>query len=553
MQVPACNRQVYCLVNTLYLPAQLLNMRQLYFLSSGDTFPFSYTPVSDSRFRNAALLLIFLGSLFRLFWAFRLELGNDEAYYWLYSQYLQWNYIDHPPMVAIWIRLFTGNGLFSDMEGFLRLGSIAGCACSSWFMYKTGALLHSSRAGWYSVLLYQSSFYAAVTAGLYILPDTPQMVFWTASLLMIARITTTSDAWSSWVLFGLASGLCIMSKMHGVFLWMGVGSYALLKERSWLKKPQLYVALLLTMVIASPVFFWNLQNHFISFQSHSYRLSLKLSGLNATGFGKQLLSQVFFNNPVNFILILMALLATRKKKNGKGQFAQHIYIIIGLSLAILLLFLSFFMEITMPHWSGPAYVSLVPICAIWLAGRETNFFPMVLRWSIGLSIISVSILFLAILFFPGTYGNKKAETLGKGDMTLDMFGWKAASQAFSLIYQQDLRKGIMAEKPAMVTSRWWGTQVDYYFCRPLGLPMLGLGSSRQVGQYLWTNLQRKKMADKDAAYCIIPSDDGNRVPSEYFRAIEKAATITVFRSGKPARIFFVYRMKGWKKEVPVAR
>ena len=168
MQVPACNRQVYCLVNTLYLPAQLLNMRQLYFLSSGDTFPFSYTPVSDSRFRNAALLLIFLGSLFRLFWAFRLELGNDEAYYWLYSQYLQWNYIDHPPMVAIWIRLFTGNGLFSDMEGFLRLGSIAGCACSSWFMYKTGALLHSSRAGWYSVLLYQSSFYAAVTAGLYI-------------------------------------------------------------------------------------------------------------------------------------------------------------------------------------------------------------------------------------------------------------------------------------------------------------------------------------------------------------------------------------------------
>jgi hypothetical protein len=178
---------------------------------------------------------------------------------------------------------------------------------------------------------------------------------------------------------------------------------------------------------------------------------------------------------------------------------------------------------------------------------------MVLRWSIGLCIVSVSLLFLAILFFPGNYGNKKADALGKGDMTLDMFGWKAASQVFSLIYQQDLRKGIMAEKPAMVTSRWWGTQVDYYFCRPLGLPMLGLGSSRQVGQYLWTNLQRKKMADKDAAYCIIPSDDGNRVPSEYFRAIEKAATITVFRSGKPARIFFVYRMKGWKKEVPVAR
>ena len=74
------------------------------------------------------------------------------------------------------------------------------------------------------------------------------MVFWTASLWMIARITTISDAWSSWVLFGITAGLCIMSKMHGVFLWMGVGSNALLKERSWLKKPQLYVALLLTII-----------------------------------------------------------------------------------------------------------------------------------------------------------------------------------------------------------------------------------------------------------------------------------------------------------------
>ena len=32
-----------------------------------------------------------------------LNLGNDESYYWTFSKQLQWNYFDHPPMVALWI------------------------------------------------------------------------------------------------------------------------------------------------------------------------------------------------------------------------------------------------------------------------------------------------------------------------------------------------------------------------------------------------------------------------------------------------------------------
>src|SRR5687767_7633945 len=32
------------------------------------------------------------------------ELKDDEAYYWLYSQYPDWGYYDHPPMIAMLIR-----------------------------------------------------------------------------------------------------------------------------------------------------------------------------------------------------------------------------------------------------------------------------------------------------------------------------------------------------------------------------------------------------------------------------------------------------------------
>jgi 4-amino-4-deoxy-L-arabinose transferase-like glycosyltransferase len=119
-------------------------------------------------------------------------------------------------------------------------------------MYKTVALLHSERAGFFAACLYNASFYAGVTAGIYLMPDAPQMVFWTFSLWMIARITKDENDWRSWVLFGIAAGLCIMSKVHGVFLWGGMGLYMLFLKRSLFFKSQFYVAALLTLAITSP-------------------------------------------------------------------------------------------------------------------------------------------------------------------------------------------------------------------------------------------------------------------------------------------------------------
>src|ERR671913_413816 len=35
------------------------------------------------------------------------ELQDDEAYYWMFSKYLDWGYFDHPPMIAVLIKLGT--------------------------------------------------------------------------------------------------------------------------------------------------------------------------------------------------------------------------------------------------------------------------------------------------------------------------------------------------------------------------------------------------------------------------------------------------------------
>ena len=104
------------------------------------------------QYRKQVIWLICILSLLRLLVAGTLELTNDEAYYWLYSQQLQWNYFDHPPLVALWIRIFTAN-LLTQETFFLRLGSVTALAFSSWFMYQTVSTLYNERAGLFAVFM----------------------------------------------------------------------------------------------------------------------------------------------------------------------------------------------------------------------------------------------------------------------------------------------------------------------------------------------------------------------------------------------------------------
>lgn len=62
-------------------------------------------------------LLIFfsLWTLINFFQAANTVLLNDEAYYWVYSNFLDWGYFDHPPMIAALIK--AGYFLFRNELG----------------------------------------------------------------------------------------------------------------------------------------------------------------------------------------------------------------------------------------------------------------------------------------------------------------------------------------------------------------------------------------------------------------------------------------------------
>ena len=133
--------------------------------------------------------LIIIASLLRCIVAGSIELGNDEVYYRMYAQYLQWNYFDHPPMVGLLIRLTTVN-LFFDNELFIRLGAIAAAAITTWLLFLSGKKLHNAHTGFLAAIIYTATIYGSIIAGIFILPDSPQMVCWAAGLYLLIGIAS---------------------------------------------------------------------------------------------------------------------------------------------------------------------------------------------------------------------------------------------------------------------------------------------------------------------------------------------------------------------------
>src|ERR1700750_1560196 len=134
---------------------------------------------SGWSYKKKVLMLITAIGLLRLILAFVMELGNDESYYWLYSQHIKSNYFDHPPMIALWIRATTLNLWLQNYPGFIRLGSVISSCIATWFMYKCVSCLCNERSGFFAAYLYNAFYYTGVIAGIFAFPDAPQMLFFT--------------------------------------------------------------------------------------------------------------------------------------------------------------------------------------------------------------------------------------------------------------------------------------------------------------------------------------------------------------------------------------
>ncbi len=187
--------------------------------------------------------------------AFSTELYSDEAYYWMYTQFMDWGYFDHPPGVAvmIWLGSFLGK-----TELAVRLFNVLFTATSISFIYW---LTKPKKVLVFCTTVF--SFLVLHLIGFVALPDTP--FFLSAILFLLSyRYFLKNNSFKNQLLLSAAAALMIYCKYHGFVVIM----FTILSNVKLFTNYRMYVVALLTLVFISPHVYWQIANDFPSLSYH---------------------------------------------------------------------------------------------------------------------------------------------------------------------------------------------------------------------------------------------------------------------------------------------
>jgi hypothetical protein len=392
------------------------------------------------------------------------------------------------------------------------------------------------------------------------MPDTPQLFYWLISIYFILETFNNKNTLNlrklQLILAGVSIGLAMLSKYTSVFLWVGLLAYILIYDRYWLKSLYLYLAIVISFVFFLPVLWWNISNDFISFTYHSGRVGFFESGINFNTFTTELIGQIFYNNPVNFVLLVLALLSFSKWKNVLTPSVKRIILFSTLPLILLFLFFSLFRQ-TLPHWTGPAYTTLILLTASWLSFQKSKteskrILPISLVGALSLTAL---IVILGSIQIKGGWllydDSNDPRELGKNDVTLDMYGWRQAGVLFSNFMEHQTLSGTNNSDDLIISYRWFpAAHIDYYMAHPLGIKVLGMGSLERIHKYAWINDLRGGLQYGQDAWYITTSRDYKDVFELYgesFLRIVPADTLIITRNSRPVENIFIYRMYDLQK------
>jgi 4-amino-4-deoxy-L-arabinose transferase-like glycosyltransferase len=259
-----------------------------------------------------ALGLLLILSLARLAVAALTPLSPDEAYYWVWSRALAGGYPDHPPMVALWIRV--GCWLVGDNPLGVRLLGPVAAALGSVLLARAGEdLLPGRNAGLVAAALMNATLLFGIGA-VTMTPDTPLLFFWTAALWALGRLLATGwPGW--WLVAGLATGLALDSKYTAVLLPAGVLVWvvAVPSMRPWLRRPWSWVAAGLALLLFTPVLAWNAAHDWISFAKQGARTGDWQPGRALQFLGELLGGQIGLATPVLAVLFGAGMVVALRK------------------------------------------------------------------------------------------------------------------------------------------------------------------------------------------------------------------------------------------------
>lgn len=482
--------------------------------------------------------------LVRLLVATVADLGNDEVYYTLYAKDLDFSYFDHPPLVGylIYVTTFFGS-LVTELS--VRFGALLIGTFNVFLLYQISKELSGLKAGNIALILGISSLYVSIISGTFIMPDTPQSLFWMLALWSFIRFTR-SEINFYLLAFGLFTGLALLSKYHAVYLLLGAGLYALVVDSKLFKNPSFYLAFLIAILCTLPVILWNMESPYSGLSYHESRVGSGSILPNFKFFFQEIFGQIFYNNPFVVFLSFTALSFLFKERRFRRRPEVHVLLYFSLPLILTTIILSMYSR-TLPHWSGPGYFGLIILSSLVFSRSKFLFskkLSLALKGALVLFglVITLGLVQITTGVILGE-SKKEGTSLGKNDFTVDLSAWDALGKALD---------SKIPAKIKIVTHNWFpAAHLDFYHARKKDSKVYVLGPREKKHQFLKINEKNGVISPKDSVYYITTSHYYQAPDSKVdslFNRDEQPKEILIRQNGKKKVNLYLWKLSP-KKEV----
>ncbi len=298
----------------------------------------SFTPIQS--FVRKYQMIIFLGTLFifNSIQAANTQLLDDEAYYWVYSQFPAWGYFDHPPMIAYMIRF---GDFFLKHEIGVRLLSVVFSTLS---IYVLGLLINQKDKKLFYCTI--ASIALLQAGGILAVPDIP-LLFFTSLFFLSYRNFVQQMTMLNSLLLGLVMSLMLYSKYHGVLVIL----FTLFSNPRLLGKYKAWLSVVIAVIFYLPHILWQSSHGFPSIQYHLFEHDTHpFEIMDTLGY---LVGQILLVGPLSGFVILWGAI----KYIPKGSLDRALkYNLLGFYFFFLILTLKGRVE---PNWTIPVMVPIV--------------------------------------------------------------------------------------------------------------------------------------------------------------------------------------------------
>jgi hypothetical protein len=300
---------------------------------------------------------------------------NDEPYYWVFSKNLSWGYLDHPPFIALMIKL--GNSLLPGEIG-VRFFSILLGSFTFYFLYR---IICNESGGGINIRLLILLFGSALFVHLYsfmALPDTPMLFFGVLFFWFYKQYLEKED-WKSILALGIVIPLLLYSKYHGILI---IGISVLAHPKIMLRKTFLLI-LLIALILFIPHLLWQVEN---DFQAIRFQLVQRYQDLSL----KFILSYLGEQSALTGPLFLLVLSIIYKPENTFQRILK--WNVIGI---FAFFFISSFKGIVNTHWTAIAWPPM--ICLSYLAILKMNKIKRLIEVLLLINVLVVVLLRLNLM------------------------------------------------------------------------------------------------------------------------------------------------------------